>query len=71
MINNFRDYFYRYRSALLRTEKGVYVSIEGHRQMLEAMKKKNPRLVERLVQKHLERGKELVIKEIDEGRMTP
>jgi len=71
MINNFRDYFYRYRSALLRTEKGVYVSIEGHRQMLGAMKKKNPRLVERLVQKHLERGKELVIKEIDEGRMTP
>ena len=71
IINNFRDYFYRYRSALLRTEKGVYVSIEGHRQMLEAMKKKNPRLVERLVQKHLERGKELVIKEIDEGKMTP
>ena len=71
MINNFRDYFYRYRSALLQTEKGVYASIEGHRHMLEAMKKKNPRLVERLVRKHLEKGKELVIKEIDEGRMTP
>jgi hypothetical protein len=39
--------------------------------MLEAMKKKNPRLVERLVRNHLERGKELVIKEIDGGRMVP
>jgi DNA-binding GntR family transcriptional regulator len=71
MISNFRDYFYRYRSPLLKTERGVNESMEGHRQMLEAMKKKNPRLVERLVRKHLERGRELVIREIDEGRMTP
>jgi DNA-binding GntR family transcriptional regulator len=71
MINNFRDYFYRYRSALLHTKDGFTYSIEDHRRMLEAMKKKNPRLTERLVRKHLERGKDLVIKEIDEGRMAP
>jgi DNA-binding GntR family transcriptional regulator len=71
MINNFRDYFYRYRSPLLHAEKGFLDSIEGHRGMLEAMKKKNPRLVERLVRKHLERGKEIIIKEINEGRVTP
>ena len=39
--------------------------------MLEAMKKKNPRLAERLVRKHLARGKDLVLKEIEEGRMAP
>jgi hypothetical protein len=39
--------------------------------MLEAMKKKNPRLVERLVRSHLARGKELVIREINERKMTP
>jgi DNA-binding GntR family transcriptional regulator len=39
--------------------------------MLEAMKNKNPRLVERLVRKHLERGKDLIMREIDEGRMAP
>jgi DNA-binding GntR family transcriptional regulator len=39
--------------------------------MLQAMKNKNARLVERLVRKHLERGKEIVIREIDEGRMVP
>ena len=71
MINNFRDYSYRYRSALLHTINGMYESIESYRRMLEAMKKKNPRLVERLVQKHLARGKEIIIKEINEGRMAP
>ncbi len=71
MINNFSDYFYRYRPALLHTKDGFRYSIEDHRLMLEAMKKKNPRLVERLVRKHLSRGKDLVLKEIEEGRMAP
>jgi DNA-binding GntR family transcriptional regulator len=39
--------------------------------MLEAMKKKNPRLAERLVRRHLARGKDLILREIDEGRTTP
>ena len=71
IINSFRDYFYRYRSALLHIENGISTSNKDHRQMLEAMKKKNPRLAERLVRKHLARGKELVLREIDEGRMVP
>ncbi|MGA2515286.1 MAG: GntR family transcriptional regulator [Thermodesulfobacteriota bacterium] len=70
MINNFRDYFYRYRSALLRTENGVSHTNQYHRQMLEAMKKKNPRLAERLVRMHLARAKDLVLKEIEEGRIV-
>jgi len=71
MINNFRDYFYRYRSALLQSAHGMHESAEGHRRMIDAMKKKNPRLVERLVRKHLERGKDLILKEINEGRIAP
>ena len=71
MINNFRDYFYRYRSALLHTPNGIKTSISDHREMLEAMKKRNPKLVERLVRSHLDRGKEIVLKEIHEGRMVP
>ncbi len=71
MINDFRDYFYRYRSALLHTENGLSQSNRDHRQMLEAMKKKNPRLAEKLVRKHLARGKEIVLREIDKGRMAP
>lgn len=71
MIHGFRDYFYRYRSALLHTPNGFKSSLEDHREMVEAMKKKNPRLVESLVRTHLERGKEIVLKEIAEGRMEP
>ena len=71
MINSFRDYFYRYRSALLHIENGMSYSNKDHRQMLEAMKKKNPRLAERLVRKHMSRGRDLVLKEIDEGRISP
>ncbi|MFB3887545.1 MAG: GntR family transcriptional regulator [Thermodesulfobacteriota bacterium] len=71
MINNFRDYFYRYRPALLRNEKTVRDSIEDHRQMLGAMKKKNPRLVEKLVRNHLRKGKEIILKEIDRGETVP
>ena len=71
MINTFRDYFYRYRSALLHTQNGITYSNRDHRQMLEAMKRKKPRLAERLVREHLARGKELVLREIEEGRMVP
>ena len=67
MINTFRDYFYRYRSALLHLQDGISSSTKDHRLMLEAMKKKKPRLAERLVRQHLERGKEIILKEIDEG----
>ncbi|MGB7573271.1 MAG: FCD domain-containing protein, partial [Thermodesulfobacteriota bacterium] len=64
-------YFYRYRSALLHIENGMSYSNKDHRQMLEAMKKKNPKLAERLVRTHLARGKGLVLKEIQAGRIAP
>jgi len=70
MINNYSDYFYRYRAGYPNTEDLKY-TVHDHRSMLEAMKKKNPRLVERLVRSHLEKTKELVLKTIDEGRMAP
>ena len=64
MINNFHDYFYGYRLALLPTSTGFKTSMAEHRNILEAMKKKNPRLVERLLRNHLERGRDLVLKEM-------
>jgi len=71
MINSFSDYFLRYRSALIHTENGSKFSINDHRRMIEGMRRKNPRLVERLVRKHLERGKEIILNEIDEGKINP
>jgi len=68
MIDNFHEYFYGYRLALLPTSAGFKTSIAEHRTILEAMKKKNPRLVERLVRNHLEKGRDLVLKEIEAGK---
>jgi DNA-binding GntR family transcriptional regulator len=39
--------------------------------MLEAMKKKNPSLVEKIVRNHLARMKELILREINGRRMAP
>jgi DNA-binding GntR family transcriptional regulator len=71
MINNYSDYFYRYRAAFPINENNFKYTVDDHRSMLEAMRKKNPRLVEKLVRTHLEKTKELVIKAIDEGKMAP
>jgi len=71
MINNFSDYFYRYRAAFPINEDNFKYTVDDHRSMLEAMKKKNPRVVEKLVRTHLEKTKELVLQAVDEGKMTP
>jgi DNA-binding GntR family transcriptional regulator len=71
MINTYTDYFYRYRAAFPINEDNFKYTVEDHKGMLEAMKKKNPRLVEKLVRTHLEKTKELVLKAVDEGKMAP
>jgi DNA-binding GntR family transcriptional regulator len=71
MIQNFSDYFHRYRIGLIRTEDNVEYTVKDHRRMLEAMEKKKPRLVESLVREHLERTRDIVLKAIDQGKMIP
>jgi DNA-binding GntR family transcriptional regulator len=71
MANNFRDYFSRYQPPLLQVKDGFKYFVEDHQTMLEAMKKKNPGLVEKIVRNHWARGKELILREINEGRMAP
>jgi DNA-binding GntR family transcriptional regulator len=68
MVSYFRDYFFRYRAPLHQSKDGYQYSVQEHRQMLDAIKKKNPRLMEKLVRKHLGRGKEIVFKEMEEGK---
>jgi DNA-binding GntR family transcriptional regulator len=71
MINDYSDYFYRYRVALLRGNRNIEYVPEDHRRMLKAMKKKSPRVVERLVRNHLEKTKQILLKSIDEGKIIP
>jgi DNA-binding GntR family transcriptional regulator len=71
MINNFRDYFSRYQPALIQIKDAFKYFVEDHQHMLEAMKKKNPGLVEKIVRNHLARMKELILREMNGGRMAP
>jgi DNA-binding GntR family transcriptional regulator len=71
MINDFRDYFSRYQPALIQIKDAFRYFIEDHQQMLEAMKKKNPSLVDKIVRNHLARMKELILREINGRRMAP
>ena len=67
MINNLRDYFYRYRVAILGLKGIPQVSLRDHRKMVAAMRKKDSALVEKLVREHILRGKEIVLREFEKG----
>lgn len=64
IINDLRDYIYRYRIIILRYKGMVEVSIKDHREMIVLMKSKRATKVERLVRKHITRGKTIIKKKI-------
>lgn len=69
MINNLRDYFYRYRVAILGLNGIPQISLKDHRNMIAAMRRKDSALVEKLVREHILRGKEIVLREFEEGNV--
>ena len=69
LINNFRDYISRYRKTLLTTRDFARMSLEDHIRMLDAMNERDKEKVEELVRKHILRGKEIIIREMEAGRL--
>jgi DNA-binding GntR family transcriptional regulator len=69
MISSFRDYFYRYRVAILGVDGMPEMSIQDHSNMLEAMRDGDSAQVEGLVRRHILRGKDIVIQEIRGGKL--
>jgi DNA-binding GntR family transcriptional regulator len=69
LINNFRDYISRYRKTLLTTRDFAQMSLEDHIRMLEAMNERDKEKVEELVRKHILRGKEIIIREMEAGKL--
>ena len=69
LINNFRDYFSRYRKTLLVTRGYAEISLGDHMQMLDAMRARDKEKVEDLVRKHILRGKGIIIGEMEAGRL--
>ncbi len=64
MINDLRDYIHRFRVIIFRYVDMIEVSIKDHKEMIAMMKAKRPAQVERLVRKHIVRGKNLIKKKL-------
>lgn len=68
LLNDLRDYMYRYRVIILRYQRKYHLAVQDHREMVSSMKAKNARQVEKLVRKHMTRGKDLIKKKIKQGQ---
>ena len=66
MINNLRDQIYRFRQLILKDEKFARMSNEDHKDMLERIRQRDARGVERLVGEHLVRGQKAVLESYDD-----
>lgn len=68
LINDFRDAISRYRRPLLENPDYVGVSLKDHEEMVAAMVKKKKDRVEKLVRKHIMRGIDIILKEMESGK---
>jgi DNA-binding GntR family transcriptional regulator len=68
LLNDLRDYMYRYRVIILRYQRKPQLAVQDHKEMVSSIKSKNARQVEKLVRKHMTRGKEVIKKKIRQGQ---
>jgi len=69
LINELRDRIYQYRSAILRVPEKAEISIDHHRKMIQAIKKKDVDILKKLTHEHIHIGKEVIFAEIEKGTM--
>ena len=60
LLQGLRDYMYRYRVIILRYHPNPGVAVEDHKKMVQGMKARNARQVETLIRRHMNRGKKLI-----------
>jgi DNA-binding GntR family transcriptional regulator len=70
LLNDLRDYMYRYRVIILHYQRKLHLAVQDHKEMLAAIKSKSPRLAERLVRKHVSRVKDIIKKKIKQGEQA-
>lgn len=67
IISGLRDQIFQYRSAILRVPTKAKFSVEHHKKMVEAIKKKNTNLLKKIIEEHILDGKEIILSEIEKG----
>ena len=67
IINGLRDQIFQFRSAILRVPMKAMISIDHHKKMIHAIKKREVELLKKLTQEHIQIGKEVILAEIQKG----
>ncbi len=57
---------YRYRVIILRYHPNPGVAVEDHKKMVQGMKARNARQVETLIRRHMNRGKNLIKRKLQQ-----
>ena len=69
MIADLHDHFYRYRLRLLAIKEMARTSYQAHKDMIEAMKAKDPDETERLVRAHIQKGIQTIMDQVEQGKI--
>ena len=64
LLHDLNDSMHRYRVIILRYHKRPGLAVEDHKKMVAGIKARNAKQVEKLIRKHMTRGKDLIKKKI-------
>jgi len=64
LLHDLRDYMYRYRVIIMRYQRKPHLAVKDHKEMVSSIRSKSAKQVEKLVRKHMTRGKEVIKKKI-------
>jgi DNA-binding GntR family transcriptional regulator len=71
ILQNLRDYFYRYRKIILKTKSNLEDSLKNHEMMILKMKEGERHTVEHLVKEHVNGALKALKKEIKQSGLEP
>jgi DNA-binding FadR family transcriptional regulator len=64
LVQGLRDSIDRYRVIVFRSQGGLHLSVEDHKEMVSLMRTRNGRKIGKLIRTHLIRGKNILKKTI-------
>lgn len=70
MIHDLRDEIFLLRKILLNSVEMAHLSNKDHREIIESIKERKAKKVERLLREHILRGKEFILSEIKKGNVS-
>ncbi len=68
LVQNLRDSIDRYRVIIFHSNAKLHLSVKDHKEVVALMKTKNARQIEKLIGKHMMRGKNVIKKKIRSQR---